>query len=83
MNGRELAPRGGGDGVGRTSNGKDDALAQAESDVERARERVASSMLALRDEVARKTDWRSWVRRQPLPFFGGALALGFLLGYRR
>lgn len=81
MNGRELIEKG---GVSRTSNGTDeDALARAESDVERARERVASSMLALRDEVARKTDWRSWVRRQPAPFLGAAVALGFWLGYRR
>lgn len=81
MNGREMVEK---DGAGRTSNGDDDdALARAESDVERARERVASSMLALRDEVARKTDWRSWVRRQPAPFLGAALALGFWLGYRR
>jgi hypothetical protein len=81
VNGRELVEKGGG---GRPSNGTDeDALAQAESDVERARDRLASSMLALRDEVARKTDWRSWVRRQPAPFLGAALALGFWLGYRR
>jgi hypothetical protein len=81
VNGRELVEKGG--GAGRASNGTDDALARAESDVERARERVASSMLALRDEVARKTDWRSWVRRQPAPFLGAAVALGFWLGYRR
>ena len=81
MNGRELIEKG---GLGPTSDGTDDdALARAESDVERARERVASSMLALRDEVARKTDWRSWVRRQPAPFLGAAVALGFWLGYRR
>jgi hypothetical protein len=80
MNGRELVQKG--DGVDRV-DGTDDALARAESDVERARERVASSMLALRDEVARKTDWRSWVRRQPAPFLGAAVALGFWLGYRR
>ena len=60
-----------------------DALAQAESDVERARERVQSSVMALRDEVVRRTDWRHWVRRRPLPFFGAAIALGFWLGYRR
>jgi hypothetical protein len=70
-------------GALRPSTGTDAALAQAESDVERARERVASSMLALRDEVARKTDWRSWVRRQPTAFFGAAVAVGFWLGYRR
>lgn len=81
MNGRELVEKG---DVGRSSNGTDeDALARAESDVERARERVASSMLALRDEVVRKTDWRSWVRRQPAPFLAAAVALGFWLGYRR
>jgi hypothetical protein len=72
VNGREL-----------TENATDDALARAESDVERARERVTSSMLALRDEVVRKTDWRGWVRRQPVPVFGAAVALGFWLGYRR
>ena len=60
-----------------------DALARAESDVEKARERVESSLLALRDEVARRTDWRRVVRRRPAAFLGGALALGFLLGYRR
>ena len=82
MNGRELVEKG---GVGGTSSGSadDDALARAESDVERARDRVASSMLALRDEVVRKTDWRSWVRRQPTAFLGAAVALGFWLGYRR
>jgi len=72
VNGREIA-----------SSGIDDALARAESDVERARERVTSSIVALRDEVVRKTDWRGWVRRQPVPFFGAAVALGFWLGYRR
>jgi hypothetical protein len=82
VNGRELA-HGGVVGAGGTSNGKDDALARAESDVERARERVTSSMLALRDEVVRKTDWRRWVRRQPAAFLGAAVALGFWLGYRR
>lgn len=69
-------------GSARTST-DGDALAQAESNVERARERVESSLLALRDEVTRRTDWRRWVRRQPAAFLGGALALGFLLGYRR
>jgi len=60
-----------------------DALSRAELDVERARERVASSMLALREEVARQVDWRRYVRQQPVLFLGGAVALGFLLGFRR
>ncbi len=70
-------------GSARTSTGADDALAQATSDVERARERVESSLLALRHEVARRTDWRRLVRRQPAAFLGGAIALGIWLGYRR
>jgi hypothetical protein len=60
-----------------------DAVARAESDVERTRERVASSMLALREEVARQVDWRRYVRARPAAFLAGALVFGFWLGYRR
>lgn len=60
-----------------------DELARAESDVARARQRVAQSMEALRNEVARQVDWRSWVQRQPGLFVAGAFALGFWLGRRR
>jgi len=60
-----------------------DELARAESDVERARERVAQSMMALRNEVARQVDWKSWVQRRPMLFVGGALVVGFWLGNRR
>jgi len=60
-----------------------DELARAESDVERTRERVTQSMMALRQEVARQVDWRSWVKRQPALFVGGAFALGLWLGMRR
>jgi hypothetical protein len=50
------------------------------ADVERARARVAESLSSLGEEVARRGDWRAWVRRRPGLFIGGALALGFLLG---
>ncbi len=70
-------------GAARTSSSAVDAVARAEFEVERTRERLESSMLALRDEVVRKTDWRRVVRRQPAAFLGGAIALGFWLGYRR
>ncbi|HVZ86367.1 MAG TPA: hypothetical protein VHG72_05325 [Polyangia bacterium] len=60
-----------------------DELARAEAQVERARERVTSSMIALRTEVVRQVDWRRFVRREPLAFMGAALALGFWLGFRR
>jgi hypothetical protein len=58
-------------------------LAQAEADVERARERVASSISALHDGVSRQADWRGWLTRHPVISLGGALAIGFWLGGRR
>ena len=68
---------------GRPGQGGDAALARAEAELERTRERVAQSMLALRNEVARRTDWRRMVRERPLLFMGAALALGFWWGFRR
>jgi ElaB/YqjD/DUF883 family membrane-anchored ribosome-binding protein len=62
---------------------RSDAVARAEADLERSRARVAESVLALRDEVARRSDWRGWVRQRPWLVVGGALALGFLLGRGR
>ena len=73
-------PAAAGGRIGPDVDRRRDALAQAESDVERARERVESSLLALRDEVVRRTDWRRVVRRQPAAFLGGAIALGILAG---
>lgn len=58
-------------------------LARAEADVERARERVSASVMALRDQMTRQADWRGWLMRHPLSCLGGALALGFWLGRRR
>ena len=58
-------------------------LAAAEADLARDRERVAESVMALRNEVARRTDWHQWFRRRPLPFLAGALIMGFLWGHRR
>jgi len=58
-------------------------LARAEADVERARARVASSVVALREGLARQTDWRRWLADHPLMALGGALAVGYWLGGRR
>lgn len=58
-------------------------VAEAQAGVARARARVAMSVAALRQEVVRRSDWREWVRRQPLPFVVAAFALGFWLGRRR
>jgi ElaB/YqjD/DUF883 family membrane-anchored ribosome-binding protein len=61
---------------------RDPAVARAEADLEEARERVAESMMALRQEVARRTDWRGWVVRQPAVVLGAAFVLGLFLGTR-
>ena len=58
-------------------------LARVEADIRRSREQVADSMLALRAEVARRTDWRAWVARARAAFLGGAVALGFVWGFRQ
>ncbi len=58
-------------------------VARAEAALERSRERVERSVSALRDAVARRTDWRSWLARRPGAFLGAALLLGFVLGFRR
>jgi len=58
-------------------------VARAEAALERSRERVERSVNALRDEIARRTDWRGWVAQRPAVFLGAAVLLGFLCGYRR
>ena len=58
-------------------------VAQAEAAVERSRERVERSVTALRDAIARRTDWRGWMAQRPAVFLGAAVVLGFLWGYRR
>lgn len=57
-------------------------VARAEAALERSRERVERSVSALRDLLARRTDWRSWVARRPTTFMGAAMVLGFVLGFR-
>lgn len=57
-------------------------LVRAERDIALARERVSQSVMALRDAVAKQTDWREWVRGNPGLFVAGAFALGLLWGSR-
>ena len=57
-------------------------LLRAERDIALARERVSQSVLALRDAVAKQTDWHEWVRRYPGLFIAGAFTLGLLWGSR-
>ena len=62
--------------------GMDPDVAAAEARIAEDRERVARSMLALRQEVRRRVDWRGWVSQRPLAALGTALALGLLFGWR-
>ncbi len=55
---------------------------QAEREIERTRVRVSQSVMALREAVARRADWREWVRERPTLFVVGAFALGLLWGLR-
>ena len=57
-------------------------LVRAERDIELARERVSQSVMALREAVAKQTDWREWVRRHPGLIMAGAFTLGLLWGSR-
>jgi hypothetical protein len=66
----------------RTATMRSPELIEAEQEIARTRERVSQSVLALRQAVARETDWREWVRRRPLLFMAGAFALGVIWGRR-
>lgn len=56
--------------------------AQVREEIERAREQIQSSVVALRYEVSSVADWREWVRRRPGLFIGAAFGIGFYLGLR-
>ena len=64
-------------------------LARAEADIEQARERVSSSVQALRDQIARPrgrslSSWgdavSGYIKERPGRCLLGALALGFVIG---
>ncbi len=71
-----------GDGEMTKSIARSPELVRAVRDIALARERVSQSVLALRDAVAKQTDWREWVRRHPGLFVAGPFALGLLWGSR-
>ena len=65
---------------GATAGAPSPELAEIAADLERARARVAASLSTLGSEVARRGDWRAWVRARPTLVIAGALALGFVWG---
>jgi ElaB/YqjD/DUF883 family membrane-anchored ribosome-binding protein len=56
---------------------------EVRAEIERAREQIQASVVALRQEVAEVVDWREWVRARPALCIGAAFAIGFYLGSRR
>ena len=52
------------------------------SEIERTREEIAASLATLRSSVTEATDWRTYVKRQPFAFIGGAFAIGLFIGMR-
>ncbi|HET6147057.1 MAG TPA: hypothetical protein VFH68_05955 [Polyangia bacterium] len=65
-----------------TEQSRNPELAQAEREIERTRARVSRSMIALREAVSKRTDWREWVRERPGVFLAAAFALGMFWGRR-
>jgi hypothetical protein len=59
------------------------AIRDAEAEVVRRREKLVTSLLALRSELRRETDWRTWYRRAPVACVGVVFALGFIFAGRR
>lgn len=57
-------------------------IAEIERHIAQQRLQLMSDMSRLQTSVRQQLDWRRPVRRNPLPWLGGALAVGFLLGWR-
>ena len=60
----------------------DPEMACAEAEIDRTRERVSRSVLALRQAMTQRADWREWVRRRSLPFLAVAFMIGFVYGQK-
>jgi hypothetical protein len=55
---------------------------QVREQIEAAREQIATSAAALRQEMALRFDWREWVRRRPGAAVLGAFGIGLFIGSR-
>jgi hypothetical protein len=67
----------------RDDKGGSKDTSEIRSEIERAREQIATSVLELRHQMALNTDWHVWFRRRPALFLGVSFALGFFLGTRK
>jgi hypothetical protein len=68
--------------AGDSGEARDEELAYAVAALEHAREKFVLSMGAVERQVARKLDWRGWVRRRPGLLLALAFAVGVFIGRR-
>lgn len=58
------------------------ALAEAEVELEQARDAVVARVGTLQVKLNEAVDWRRWFRRHPAALLATALGLGLLIGLR-
>ena len=68
--------------AGHSRDDDDPALDGARAEIARTRDEVALSVIALQRELARSTDWRTWVGRKPVLALSLAFAIGFVIGHQ-
>ena len=56
------------------------AVRDVETEIERTREKVLTSLAQLKREIHDVVDWRERLRKRPWPYLAGALGLGVLVG---
>ena len=61
---------------------EDAQIQRVRFDLARTRQRVATSIVNMRAEVGRLTEWRGWVERAPLFCVGATFVFGFIVGRR-
>ncbi len=54
--------------------------ANLKQSIEEAKEDISNTVEAIANEVKESLDWRSWVRKYPVEFALGALAVGYWIG---
>ena len=62
------------------SEGETAEIQRLEAEIAAKRERVVASFGELRRRVEVATDWRGWVRANPVAWIAGAVAVGFIAG---
>ena len=59
---------------------RDPEIVRAEAEIARAREAVATKLLALQRELTRTFEWREWIRERPMVALAAAFGVCALLG---